>query len=371
MFAQGQTIIQIMEQLAPKYLAMEGDRIGLQVGTLQKEVKTVMLTLDVLENVVDEAIEQKVDLIITHHASIYQPLKHLRTDLPQGRIYQKLLKHDIAVYTAHTNLDVALGGVNDALAKRLGIEATEFLQEVYQQKLKKIVVYVPESHQQVVLDALSANGAGWIGNYSHCSFNTLGIGTFMPREGTNPYIGQQGRLERVNEVRIETVVPEEKQNQAIKAMLKVHPYEEVAYDIYPLEIKGKSYGIGRVGRLAEELTLKEFALFVKQQLELDGVRVVGDLTQKVRKVAIVGGDGNRFVQTAAFQGVDVLITGDIYYHVAHEAMAEGLGIIDVGHNVEKWVLPELKIYLEQEFQTRKIETKVLISKANTSPFQFM
>ncbi|TCS83712.1 Nif3-like dinuclear metal center hexameric protein [Tepidibacillus fermentans] len=371
MFAKGQTIIQLIEQLAPKYLAVEGDRIGLQVGTLQKEIKKVMLTLDVLENVVDEAIEQQIDFIISHHASIYRPLKHLRTDLPQGRIYQKLLKHDIAVYTAHTNLDVALGGVNDALAKRIGIQATEFLQEVYQQKLKKIVVYVPESHQQVVLDALYANGAGWIGNYSHCSFTSSGIGTFMPREGTNPYIGQQGKLERVNEVRIETIIPEEKQNQAIKAMIKAHPYEEVAYDIYPLDIEGKAYGIGRVGVLEQELTLKEFALQVKRQLELDGARVIGDFTQKIRKVAIVGGDGNSFVPTAAFKGVDVLITGDIYYHVAHEAMAEGLAIIDVGHNVEKWVLPELKAYLEQAFKERNIMTEVYESKTDTNPFQFI
>ena len=270
-FAKGQTIIQFLEQYAPKHLAVEGDRIGLQVGTLQKEMKKMMLTLDALENVVDEAIQKNVDLIISHHASIYRPLKNLRTDLPQGRIYQKLLKHDIAVYTAHTNLDITVGGINDVLARKMGIETTGVLEEI-----------------------------------------SSGI-----------------------------------------------------------EVQGKAYGIGRIGELEQGIRLEDFAQQVKTKLQLNGARVIGHLDQVIHKVAIVGGDGNSFVSTAAFKGVDVLITGDIYYHVAHEALSAGLAIIDVGHNVEKWVLPELETYFNQKFREKKIDTELIISEVDTNPFQFI
>jgi len=370
MFAKGQHIVQIFEQLAPKHLAMPEDKIGLQVGTLHKEVKKVMLTLDVLENVVDEAIENKVDLILSHHAIIYKPLKHLRTDLPQGRLLEKLLKHDIAVYTAHTNLDAAEGGVNDVLAQKLGLGETELLEPYFTEKLKKIVVFVPETHRQQVIDALSEHGAGWIGNYSHCTFSSQGTGTFMPREGTNPFIGKQGEIETVKEVRIETIVPESLQNQAIQAMIKVHPYEEPAYDIYPLELTGKQYGIGRMGKLKEPTTLEAFSEVVKKQLKVDGIRVVGDMAKTVKKVAIVGGDGNSLINKAAFKGADVLVTGDVYYHMAHEAMAQGLAIIDAGHYIEKHVMEYVKVYLEQELSKMRMKTELFISESNTNPFQF-
>lgn len=371
MFGKGQNIIQIVEEFAPKYLAYNDDKIGLQLGTLNKEIKKVMLTLDVLENVVDEAIEKGVDLIISHHAIMYKPLKTLRTDLPQGKLLEKLIKNDISVYVAHTNLDAAENGVNDTLAALLNLNKVEILEPTYSQRLKKLVVFVPETHQKVVLDALAANGAGWIGNYSHCSFNLEGIGTFMPRKGTNPYIGEENKLEQVKEVRIETIVPEGLQNKIIRAMLNVHPYEEVAYDIYPLEFQGKQYGIGRIGKLGNSMTLLEFSNYVKEKLHIDGIRVTGDFSKEIKKVAVVGGDGNSFVMKAAFKGADVLVTGDIYYHVAHEAMAENLAIIDAGHHIEKITLTSLKSYLDKQFIDKNFDTEVIISVADTNPFRFL
>jgi len=370
-FGKGQNIIQMLEEFAPKYLAKDDDKIGLQLGTLNKEIKKVMLTLDVLENVVDEAIEKGVDLIISHHAIIYKPIKTLRTDLPQGKLFEKLIKNNISVYVAHTNLDAAENGVNDTLADFINLKGIELLEPTYSERLKKLVVFVPETHQKVVLDALSANGAGWIGNYSHCSFNLEGIGTFMPREGTNPYIGEENKLEQVKEVRIETIVPEGLQNKVIRAMLNAHPYEEVAYDIYPLELQGKQYGIGRIGKLEDSMTLKEFANYVKEKLHIDGIRVTGDLNKEIKKVAVVGGDGNSYVMKAAFKGADVLVTGDIYYHEAHEAMARNLALIDVGHYIEKLTLISLKNYLEKQFIDKKIDTEVIISEADTNPFRFL
>ncbi len=371
MLAHGQTVIQYVERLAPKSLAMEGDKIGLHVGTLQKKVKKVMIALDVLESVVDEAIAEGVDLIVAHHAVIYRPLKHLRTDLAAGRVFEKLIKHDIAVYTAHTNLDVAYGGMNDWLAEAVGLTDIDVLDVLSREAWKKLVVFVPATHKEAVFSALAEAGAGHVGNYSHCSFQTEGTGTFLPGEGTNPHIGSTGQLEKAEEVRIEMIVPASRQSAAVKAMLAAHPYEEVAYDIIPLEQSGTAYGIGRIGILPAPLTLREFALLVKERFSLHGLRVVGDLDATVKKVAVVGGDGSSFVSKAIFKGADVYLTGDIGYHTAHDAQAEGLSIVDAGHNIEKIMKEKLAVILLEQLQANGYETEVIPSRVHTDPFQFV
>lgn len=231
----GQEIIRLFEQFSPKALAVEGDKIGLQIGTLNKKIKNVMVTLDVLEETVDEAIAKNVDLIIAHHPPVFRPLKNIVTDQPGGRLIEKCIKHDIAVYAAHTNLDVADGGVNDMLADALGLEETKVLVPTYAESLKKLAVYVPKEYEEKVRKALGDAGAGHIGAYSHCAFSSEGIGSFRPLEDANPFIGQAGELERVQEVRIETVYPSGIEKTVLAAMKKAHPYEEVAFDIYPVE----------------------------------------------------------------------------------------------------------------------------------------
>ncbi|MED1725314.1 Nif3-like dinuclear metal center hexameric protein [Brevibacillus parabrevis] len=371
MFAHGQTVIQYVERLAPKSLAMEGDKIGLHVGTLQKKVQKVMVALDVLESVVDEAIAEGVDLIVAHHAVIYRPLKHLRTDLAAGRVFEKLIKHDIAVYTAHTNLDVAVGGMNDWLAEAIGLVDLDVLDVLQKEAWKKLVVFVPATHREAVFTAMSEAGAGHVGNYSHCSFQVGGTGTFLPGDGTNPHIGSQGKLEHVEEVRIEMVVPASRQAAVIKAMQAAHPYEEVAYDVIPLDQSGQAYGIGRIGYLPTPLTLRDLAQLVKERFSLQGLRVVGNLDETVKKVAVVGGDGSSFASKAIFKGADVLLTGDIGYHIAHDAQADGLSIIDAGHNIEKIMKQKLADYLLEQLKANGYETKVVASSVHTDPFQFV
>ncbi|MDF2963101.1 MAG: Nif3-like dinuclear metal center hexameric protein, partial [Paenibacillus sp.] len=241
MLAKGQNIIQLMEELAPKHYAVPDDKIGLQLGTLQKEITGVLVALDVNDEVAQEAVRLGANLIIAHHAIIFRPLAHLQTDSPAGRLYEKLIKHDIAVYIAHTNLDVAEGGVNDMMAEALGLTGLSPLEDLHTDKLKKLVVFVPAEHAERVRQALFQAGAGYIGQYSHCSFNLEGTGTFVPETGSEPFIGKQGKLEQVNEVRVETVVPQSVERKAIQAMLKAHPYEEVAYDLYQLDLKGRSF----------------------------------------------------------------------------------------------------------------------------------
>ncbi len=371
MYANGQTIISCMEQYAPKHIAMPNDPIGLQVGTLNKKISHVLIALDVTDEVVQEAIDRGAELIIAHHAVMYRPIKHLRTDLPAGRLYERLIKHDIAVYIAHTNLDVAGGGVNDVLADAIGLKETSAIQDIHTEKLHKLAVYVPAEHHEQVLQAVFAAGAGAIGDYSHCSFNVQGIGTFLPGDGTTPFTGERGKLERAQEIRLETIVPESVQRKVIQAMLKAHPYEEVAYDLYPMDLKGRAFGLGRVGRLDASITLGELAEKVKLAYQVPTVRVVGDRARTMRKIAVLGGSGRDYVHAASYAGADVLITGDIDYHTAHDALASGMCIIDAGHNIEKLLKPVVADVLGEKLRDGGYKTIVMASEVNTEPFWFV
>lgn len=371
MYAKGQTVISYMEELAPKHLAVPDDRIGLQLGTLGKEIKKVLVALDVTDEVVEEAIRMEADLIIAHHAIIFRPLKSLNTDSPMGKLYEKLIKHDIAVYISHTNLDVAEGGINDWMAEAIGLTDVSPLEDLHTDHLYKLVVFVPKSHHQKVLDAVLGAGAGSIGDYSHCSFNIDGYGTFVPGDNTKPFIGKQGQMERVEEVRIETIVPHSIRNKVVQAMLKAHPYEEVAYDLYHMDMKGRTLGLGRVGKLSEPILLQDLVNTVKKQFDVNHVRVVGDMNRQIKKAAVLGGSGSRYVNHALFRGADVIVTGDIDYHTAQDALMAGIAIIDPGHNIEKIMKPNTAKWLIEKLEKGRYATEVHISAINTEPFQFV
>lgn len=358
-----------MERLAPKHYAVPDDKIGLQVGSAAREIKRVLIALDVNQAVVQEAASLGAELIIAHHAVIYRPLAHLRTDTPAGALAAELLRREIAVYISHTNLDTAEGGMNDWMAEALELDGRGVLEEIHTDKLFKLVVFVPETHHEAVRNAMFAAGAGWIGNYSHCSFNIEGTGTFLPREGTDPFIGKPGKMEQAAEIRIETVVQDSARKLVISAMLKAHPYEEVAYDLYSMDLRGRSFGLGRVGKLPAAETLEQFAERVKKAFDVPFVRMVGDAGRLVRKVAVLGGSGSRYIRHALFAGADVLVTGDIDYHSAQDAEAAGLAIIDPGHNAEKMMKPKLAEWLTEQLKAKGYATEVFASQINTEPFQ--
>ncbi|WP_035322043.1 Nif3-like dinuclear metal center hexameric protein [Peribacillus kribbensis] len=369
--ANGHEIIQLFEQFSPKSLAMEGDPIGLQVGRLGKEVTHVLVALDVTHEVIDEAINMGAELIIAHHPPIFRGLKNLRTDDQQGKLYERLIKHDIAVYAAHTNLDIAKGGVNDLLAGALKLQKQEVLAPTYEIKLKKLAVFCPAEAAEEVRKALAEAGAGHIGNYSHCSFSTEGKGRFLPLEGTDPYIGKQGSLEEVPEVKIETIYESQMEKRVLKALFTSHPYEEVAFDIYPLENKGETLGLGRVGYLEKEMTFPEFAEYVKKALNVENVRIVGDPEAVIKKVAVLGGDGNKYIKAAKFKGADCFVTGDIYYHTAHDALMLGLNLLDPGHNIEKIMKQGVADVMEALCREKKLQTKFSASAVHTDPFIYL
>jgi dinuclear metal center YbgI/SA1388 family protein len=368
----GYEIIELFEQFSPKkYAAMEGDPIGLQIGNLQKPISSVLVALDVTEEVVEEAINDGVGLIIAHHPLIFRPLKKIDTTKPNGRVIEKLIKHDIAVYAAHTNLDVAKGGVNDLLAEALQLKNTEVLVPTFEIDVIKLVVYVPKEAEERVRVALGNAGAGSIGNYSHCTFTAEGMGQFLPGEHTNPTIGSQGKLESVTEVRIETIFPENLQTKVLSAMIKAHPYEEPAYDIYHLDNQRETLGLGRIGTLEEEMSLEQFAQHVKHTLDVPAVRIVGERNSIVKKVAVLGGDGNKYFTTAKYKGADVYVTGDMYYHTAHDAMAIGLNIVDPGHNIEKVMKKGVTDVMKKRCHEKKYAVDFLPSIIHTDPFTFL
>ncbi|MFC5467123.1 Nif3-like dinuclear metal center hexameric protein [Cohnella suwonensis] len=369
MFARGENIIQLMERLAPKHYAVPDDKIGLQVGSVAREIRKVLVTLDVTQAVVEEAKSLGAELIIAHHAVIFRPLAHLRTDTPSGALTANLIKNDIAVYISHTNLDSADGGINDWMADALELNGRDVLEEVHTDQLYKLVVFVPESHHEAVKTALFNAGAGWTGNYSHCSFNIEGTGTFLPREGSDPFIGKQGSLTETKEIRLETIVPLSVRKKAIAAMLKAHPYDEVTYDLYAMDLKGRSFGLGRVGKLSEPETLDEFADRVKKAFDVPFVRIVGDGAKKIRKVAVLGGSGAKYMRHATFAGADVLVTGDIDFHTAQDALAAGMTIVDPGHHAEKIMKPNVAEWLTEQLARQGYKTEVVASAVDTEPFR--
>lgn len=364
----GQQIIEEFEKWSPKYLAMEGDPIGLHVGTLNKKVERVLVTLDVNEAVADEAIAKGAGLIIAHHPPIFRPLKNLQTDFPQGALLEKLIKHDIAVYAAHTNLDVADGGVNDLLATALGLQNTQVLVQTYEAELVKISVFVPESHEEELREALGKAGAGSIGDYEHCSYTLSGTGRFRPTAEADPYIGKAGKMEKTLESKIEVVVRKFDKDRVIRAMIAAHPYEEVAYDVFTLENKELPMGLGRVGTLPEQMTLAEFAELVKDKLHVPFARVVGNWDDKVKKVAVLGGDGNKYIQQAKRSGADVYVTGDMYFHTAQDAQAIGLNLVDPGHHVEKVMIRGVA---NQMAKKTDWQCEFLPSEVDTEPFKII
>lgn len=353
-------VIEVMEELAPSHLAESWDNIGLLVGSKDQPVSKILVTLDVTPTVFKYAVSHNVDMIITHHPVIFKGVTKLETDTAPGELLAGLIRAGIAVYAAHTNLDTAPGGVNDVLAAKLGLTETRPLNQHSQKQLIKLVVYVPQAYVEPVRAAITTAGAGHIGNYSHCTFQTAGTGTFLPLAGTKPFLGTPGKLEYADEYRLETIVPAELLSQVLDMMFKAHPYEEVAYDLFPLLNAGAVYGLGRVGRLAATQSLQQVAAQVKSSLGLQHINVAGSSDHQVAVVAVCGGSGADLIEQAACAHADVYITGDIKYHEAQKAEALGLALIDAGHfGTEQPVVNELTKKLQDYADQHKWEVVVI------------
>jgi len=325
------SIVQMLDKVAPKKLAENWDNVGLIVGDGSQKVESVLISLDAPEWVVDEAVEKKVDMIICHHPLIFKPIKRVTKDDSTGRKLIKLITHNIALYAMHTNYDSAQGGMNDLLIERLGFEKSELIDPKELDRIFKLVVYIPLGYEEKVKEALFKAGAGNIGNYGECGFQISGMGQYKPGEKTTPFIGTVGKLETTPEIRFETVVRSSDLGKVMKALIKNHPYEEVAYDLIPTENTLDEYGLGKIGELQEPEALSEFAQRVKAALRVDSLKIIGASDKMIKKVAVIGGSGSDYWQKAKIKGADVLITGDVDYHTMIDALEGGMTLIDAGH----------------------------------------
>lgn len=358
--------IKMIEELAPPYLAEEWDNCGLQLGDTSLPVEKVMISLDVTKEVLEEAKEKGVSLLISHHPLFFEPLWSLDLKTLTGQLVKGALRDGINIYTAHTNLDNCAGGINDYLASLLGVKDAKPLKVTASQQLLKLVVFVPPSYLQVVRDAISSKGAGFLGNYSHCTFNLIGQGTFKPLEGSKPFLGSKGKLEEVEEVRLETIIPLEKKDRIIKAMEDAHPYEEVAYDLYPLKNRGFVLGPGRWGYLQEGLSLKSLLNKTKGIFNLDTITFYGevdDLQRRIERVALCGGGGGDFLDEVLRKEVQVYITGDLKYHQIQRAIHHQLVLFSIGHQVtEKVGLRCLRDHLLKEGREKGYNFELLMAQ---------
>jgi len=367
-----QDLTGLLNSLYPAQYAEEWDNVGLQVGDPQAEVNRVLVCLDTSEPVLAAAHKLGAEAVVAHHPLIFKPLKSLTPTDETGQLVWRAARGGIAVLAAHTNLDRACPGLNDWLAERLGVEQPQPLQLGGGQELFKLVVFVPQGHAAEVADALFAAGAGQIGNYDRCSFRTAGIGTFRGGETTTPFLGTPGVEEQAEELRLETIVPREALNRCLTRLLKAHPYEEVAYDLIPLANRRSDIGLGRIGRLAEPLPLKDFSARVAERLGATALRWVGDGEQPVHKVALCGGSGASLLQEAVRQGADVLVTGDVKYHEARSAEAQGIGLVDAGHfATEQLAVTGLVAALENKARERGLKLEFFAMDGETEPFRLI
>jgi dinuclear metal center YbgI/SA1388 family protein len=324
-------VIEYLEQFAPLRLAAEWDNVGLLLGDSSAEVQRIMTCLTVTPDSAAEAIEDRAELIVTHHPILFRPVQRLTGDTPEGRMLLALLKAGIAVYSPHTAFDNTDGGINDLLALRLGLLDVTALRRQEEVGQFKLVVFVPEADLARVSDALFAAGAGNIGQYSQCSFRTPGTGTFFGADTTKPSVGQKGRHEEVAEWRLEVVCPPAKVEAAVAALRKAHSYEEPAFDLYPLRPNVSPFREGRVGRLPQPRKLHDFAALAKNSLNAALVQTVGDADQLVQRIAIVCGAGGEFLNDAVRARADVLLTGEARFHDYLAAQAHGLALVLPGH----------------------------------------
>lgn len=367
------TVIGWLEEWALPRLVEDWDNVGLQVGSPGTEINKVLVTLELTPEVMAEAVQEKVQLIVSHHPLIRDPLPNLNYEnYPTSLVIQLVEKH-IHLYTAHTNMDAAAGGVNDVLAASLSLAGVRVMRLAPQEMLYKLVVFVPRGQEDQVRRSICNAGAGWIGNYDECTFQTGGTGTFRPLPGANPWLGRIGELEQAEELRLETVVTESKLAAVIKAMLGAHPYEEVAYDLYQLknQVPDKS-GLGRVGCLPEAVPLRVFAQQVRDALGLQTVRLAGDPERMVSRVALCGGSAMSLLKWALRAGADVYVTGDVKHHDALNALGQGIAVVDAGHHAtEKGIVPVMAAYLTNKAKAAGEQLEVMVSRVNTDPLSLL
>lgn len=360
-----QEVCTYLESLAPLALQESYDNCGLQTGNGQEKVTGVLISLDITEAVLDEAIASGCNLIIGHHPVIFKGVKSLTGKSETERILIKAIQNKLAIYAIHTNLDNVLLGVNHAFANRLGLVNQEILLPKKEQ-LMQLVTYVPEAKTEELRLALFEAGAGSIGNYDQCSFRISGKGSFRAKTGANPFVGEIGKLHEEAEARLELIFPSHLEFKLIQALKAAHPYEEVAYQTYPLGNVNQEIGSGMIGVLPEPMTEEKFLEYLKEKMELDVIRHSPFSGKTIQKIGICGGAGSFLTGIAKSRKLDAYVSADFKYHEFFDAEGQLL-IADIGHyESEKYTKDWLRDLIIKKFA----KFAVLLSQINTNPVNY-
>lgn len=358
-------VISLLEKFAPPQYQEGYDNAGLICGSAEAECKGVLISLDCLEDTVDEAIAEGVNLIVSHHPILFSAIKRLNGDHYVERVLIKAIKADITLYAIHTNLDNMLHGVNAEISRRLGLLDCRIL-KAGKGQLKKLVTFIPPDHYKGVSEALFESGAGKIGDYDQCAFRVEGTGSFRPLTGSEPYSGVQGKQSQDTELRMELVFPPHLEDRLIKALKSSHPYEEVAYYIESLDNENPEIGAGMIGELKEKMEITSFLDLLKEQFGAAVVRHTALVKKEVQRIALCGGAGSFLTGAAITAGADVFVSADFKYHEFFEADNQ-LVIADIGHyESEQFTVELLYEFLREKFPNFAL----LKSNRNTNPVNY-
>ena len=360
-----QDVINHLEELSPLAYAEDFDNVGLLVGDKNNPITGVLVTLDTLEDVVDEAIENKCNLIVSFHPIIFKGLKKLTGKTYVERVVMKAIKHDIAIFSMHTALDNAWQGVNNMICNQLELNNKRILIP-QKQTIKKLTTFVPKKNAEDIRNALFSSGAGTIGNYNNCSFNSEGLGTYQGNENSNPTIGEKGIMHEETETQISVTFSKHLESQILKTLFESHPYEEVAYEIITLENTNQHIGMGMIGELDTAMSESDFLNYLKTKMKTGCIRHSSLINKPIKKVAVLGGSGSFAIPAAKASGADILVTSDLKYHDFFSA-ENTIVLADIGHyESEQFTKNGLVAHL-----TKKITNfAVVLSKTNTNPVQY-
>jgi dinuclear metal center YbgI/SA1388 family protein len=359
-------IISILEEMAPLAYAEDFDNVGLLVGDHDTEATGVLVCHDALEYIIDEAIAKKCNLVVCFHPILFSGLKKITGKNYVERAVIKAIKNDIAIYAVHTALDNHQEGVNKIFCDALGLINTKILIPK-QNFIQKLVTFTIPENAEAVRNALFNAGAGTIGNYENCSFNSKGIGTYMGNEHSNPQIGERFEFVEGDEIKIEVTFEKHLENKILKALYKSHAYEEVAYEIYTLQNQHQNIGLGMIGELKNPMNEKELLLFVKEKMQSDGIRHSAFTGKEVRKIAVLGGAGSFAIKNAIQAGADVFLTADLKYHQFYEAENKLL-LADIGHfESERYT----KNYIVDYLRKKILNFAIILSEENTNPVKYL
>jgi dinuclear metal center YbgI/SA1388 family protein len=354
-----------LDTVIPLSFQEDYDNAGLQIGQPQNDVTSALVCLDVTEEIITEALAYHCDLIVSHHPLIFKGIKSLTGKTYIERILLETAKNNLAIYSAHTNLDMLSNGVSRKIAEKLGLKEITVL-EPLEHTLLKLVTYIPESHFKHVQAAIFEAGAGVIGNYDNCGFSFSGTGSFRGNEKTNPFRGEKGKIHTENEIRFETVLFAHLQDKVTAALIKSHPYEEVAYDLYALENRNIEIGLGCVGLLDKPVSENDFLELISGTFGASGIRYSKFTGKKISKVAMCGGSGASLLNKAIHSGADVFLTADIKYHDFFRTENKIL-LVDAGHfETEKFSVEILKDLIIKKFP----KFAVRFSETNTNPINY-